>query len=258
MQNTLFFRTFGTGTPLIILHGLFGSSDNWLTIAKQLAANYTLYLLDQRNHGQSFWANEWDYEHMSQDLYHFVKEQNLHNFFLLGHSMGGKTAMQFATQFADKVRKLIVVDIAPRYYPVHHNTIIQGLQSLDLSQITTRQEADAQLASFIPASDVRQFLLKNLYRNAQNQFVWRINLEVIAQKIDNIGKALAPEAQFNKPTLFIRGEKSDYIRAQDEAQIYQHFPQAQIKTIFNAGHWVHADQPQTFIEMLTSFLEKDN
>lgn len=251
----LHYKTFGEGAPLLILHGLFGSSDNWLTIGKKLAEQYKVYLIDQRNHGRSPWSNEWDYQAMSADLHEFVEEHNLQDFVLIGHSMGGKTAMNYAVDYTSaKIKQLVIVDIAPKPYPIHHDKIVAGLKAIDLSQVNSRKAADEQLATYIDEVGVRQFLLKNLYRNEEKNFEWRINLPVIADNLVNVSGGLAEGKQYNGITLFVRGRKSNYIKDGDEAVINKHFPQATVQTVENAGHWVHAERPIEFMEMLQAFL----
>ncbi|MEY5047729.1 MAG: hypothetical protein RLZZ175_1088 [Bacteroidota bacterium] len=250
----LYHRELGEGKPLIIIHGLMGSSDNWLTVSKPLAEKYKLYIVDQRNHGRSFWSNNFTYNDMANDLGKFIETHKIENPIIIGHSMGGKIAMKFATENSDLIDKLIVVDIAPRYYAPHHQAILAGLNSINLSTLSSRNEADELLSIHISDAGVRQFLLKNLYRNEAGAFAWRINLEVINEQIGNIGEALAENAIFDKQTLFIRGDRSAYITPPDEAGIKKHFPKASIKTIVDCGHWVQAEQPQAFINALNSFI----
>jgi esterase len=250
----LHYKSSGEGPALIILHGLFGSSDNWLSIAKELSADYTVYLPDQRNHGRSPRSDQFDYAGMSQDLLEFIEEHQLDKPMIMGHSMGGKTAMYFALRHPDKLSKLIVVDIAPRHYPVHHDTIIQGLQSVDIANIRSRQEADEQLARYEPHPTVRMFLLKNLYREGDS-FAWRINLPVISAQIENVGEAMSGGPVTN-PTLFINGVKSDYIRPEDMELIHRLFPNAEHEEIAGAGHWVHAEKPEEFLKVVRKFIAR--
>ncbi|WP_026999090.1 alpha/beta fold hydrolase [Eisenibacter elegans] len=253
----LFYRVLGQGDPVVILHGLFGASDNWMSIAKTLSENYTVYLLDQRNHGQSPWSDEWDYSAMSRDLYAFLETQQIHNPYLIGHSMGGKTVMWFAASHPEvALRKLVVVDIAPRSYPIHHDEIIEALNSLDLNAHTSRSALDQALAQRLPQPMLRQFLLKNLERDGQ-QFRWKINLPIISQKLENVGQGMDNQgfAPVQVPTLFIAGANSDYIQEGDYALMAQLFPQMQVSVIAQAGHWVHAEQPDTFTEVLSGFLK---
>ena len=251
------FKKSGSGDPLLILHGLFGSLDNWATLAKKLAEKYTVYLIDQRNHGHSPHADEFNYEVMSDDLSELIKNESLNKVNIIGHSMGGKTAMLYATLNPDKVNKLIVVDIAPKEYPVTHDDIIKALQSVDLKNITERNEADAQLQKKIDDESTRQFLLKSLYRknNSESKFAWKFNLEAISNHIENVGEALPQNAIFDGDTLFINGANSDYITKKDYDLIHYHFPNSKIVTIKNAGHWVHAEQPEELFKTVTEFID---
>ena len=250
----LFYRELGEGEPLIILHGVFGSADNWLTVSKELAANFKLYLLDQRNHGQSPKSDEFNYSVMAEDLKEFIADHSIKNPTIIGHSMGGKVVMKFASLYPDLLKKLVVVDISPRYYRPHHQSILKGLLSLNLKELKTRQEADEQLAAYIPELGVRQFLLKSLYRNQDNEFAWRINLPVINSKIENIGEALDENIRISLPALFIKGSESDYIEQKDEELIYKIFTNVVIKTVQGSGHWVQAEKPKEFLEALKPFL----
>jgi pimeloyl-ACP methyl ester carboxylesterase len=255
MNLNLFYRELGdTGENIIILHGLFGLNDNWVSMAKQLAQKYHLFLLDQRNHGQSPWSDEWSYEVMCDDLAYFIQSKNIENPVIIGHSMGGKTAMLFAAKYPELLAKLIVIDISPRYYPTHHQNIIEALKSIDLQTLHSRQEAEKQLESKGLDIGTRQFLLKNLYRKENNLFEWRMNLAVISQKIEEVGKEFPKDLFFEGSTLFVRGEKSNYITEKDFSIIQKFFPNAEIITIENAGHWVHAEQPQKLLEILFDFL----
>lgn len=249
------YKMIGEGEPLIILHGLFGSSDNWISIARKLGDRRKVFLIDQRNHGDSPHSDEFTYEAMSADLKEFTVEHSISNFDLIGHSLGGKTAMLFATQYPKMVNSLIVVDIAPKYYSVQHDTIIEGLNSIDLSTLQSRNEADILLANYVPLLGVRQFLLKNLKRTTSG-FAWKINLQVIEKEIAEVGNAIPDKAHFDKPTLFIRGDLSNYILDEDMELIHKHFSSANLITINNASHWVHAEQPSAFLEEVTTFLNR--
>lgn len=251
----LSFKEIGAGMPLIILHGLFGSSDNWISIAKHLGETRKVILIDQRNHGDSPHSNEFNYGAMASDLKSFIDHHSINKFDLIGHSLGGKTAMFFSTQHPEKVENLIIVDIAPKQYPVHHDAIIEGLKSIDLVTLKSRNEADAILTKHVPLLGVRQFLLKNLKRTPEG-FRWKINLDVIETQIEEVGKELPIKAYFNKPTLFIRGEMSNYIEDDDMALISLHFPLAKLSTVKRASHWVHAEQPDEFLGEVTKFLGK--
>ena len=248
------FKKSGSGPPLVILHGLFGSLDNWFSIAKELTEHYTLYLVDQRNHGDSPHADEWNYAVMVEDLKELLDAEGLDKIYLMGHSMGGKTAMNFALKYPERVGKLIVADIAPRYYPVHHQSILEGLNSLDLKAIQSRKEADDQLARYIPELGVRQFLLKSLSRDGDG-FAWKINLPVITNNIDNVGEALPKGANFDGPTLFLAGANSNYIQQKDMANMETHFPNYELEFVADAGHWLHAEQPHAVVLEMRKFLK---
>ncbi|MFL0162683.1 alpha/beta fold hydrolase [Aquirufa salirivi] len=251
----LYFRKVGDqGPAIIILHGIFGSSDNWLGIAKVLSDKFQVYLVDQRNHGQSPWSDEFDYQVMSEDLLEFIQEHALNKPIIMGHSMGGKVVMQFALNHPDLAQKMVVVDIAPKYYPVHHTAILEGLNSLDLTNLGSRTEANEHLKRFEEKEGVRQFLLKNLYRNDQQKFAWRINVPVITKNIDVVGHELWVKDSVDIPAYFIKGAESHYIQAEDERYIAEIFPNFELIEIPHAGHWVQADQPEEFVEVLRSLL----
>jgi esterase len=252
----LFYRQAGEkGTPIIILHGLFGSSDNWLTLGKILGETHRVYMLDARNHGQSPRSDIFDYNAMAADLMEFMDDHSIINPILMGHSMGGKTVMQFAMNYPDSFSKIIVVDIAPKFYPVHHSMILQGLGSIDLKTLKSRTEANDLLKRFEDNEGVRQFLLKNLWRNPEknNEFDWRLNVPVISKNIDLIGFELSNEKTVEKTVLFIRGSESHYIQPEDERKIWELFPDYELVTIQDAGHWVQADQPAAFLEIVQRF-----
>jgi pimeloyl-ACP methyl ester carboxylesterase len=251
----LHFRKYGEGFPLFILHGLFGTADNWNTLAKAYAEHFTTYVIDQRNHGQSPHSHVWNYEVMVQDLIELMDDEKLAAIYLMGHSMGGKTAMFTACLHPHRIKKLIVSDIAPRYYPVHHTEIIQALQSIPLHAIRSRKDAENILEKSIPDFAIRQFLLKNLYWK-DDQLAWRFNLEVISRDIEEVGKKLPDNYTYQGPTLFVRGSKSEYIQPSDESDIIKHFPQSKIITIQDAGHWIHAEKPLEYIVETLNFLKK--
>ena len=250
------FRTLGdehtSKTPVIILHGVFGSSDNWQSVGKVLSETRKIYLVDQRNHGLSPHSNEFNYQVMAEDLLELMSDESLNSAHLVGHSMGGKTVMHFACEHPEKVASLIVVDIAPRAYPPHHQEIFRGFHAVDLQNLESRQEADTQMARVINIPAIRQFLLKNLTRDDYG-FAWKHNLNAIESNIDRVGIALPKGSRFAGNTLFIAGSKSDYIRVTDEPDIKEHFPKATIKTVQGAGHWVHAEKPKELIELLEEF-----
>ncbi|MFN8671053.1 MAG: alpha/beta fold hydrolase [Candidatus Sericytochromatia bacterium] len=250
----LFFKKFGIGSPLIILHGLFGSYDNWQGMAKKFADNFEIYLIDLRNHGQSPHSDIHDYNAMSQDLYEFFIENNLNKAIILGHSMGGKVAMKFAFEYPDMVEKLIVVDIAPKEYRTGNKYILEFLLDIDLKNINSREKADEILANKINNKAVRQFILKNLIRNEDMSFSWKLNLKSLNENLHAMGGNFNGDNNFNKKTLFIRGENSNYIRENDFTLIKKIFTDSEIKTVKNAGHWVHTENPEKTYEYLRDFL----
>ncbi len=253
----LFFRRTGSGKPLVILHGLFGSSDNWMTIAKKLEDQFDLIIPDLRNHGQSPKSDSWDYDVMTEDLEELIHDQCSMPPFILGHSMGGKLAMEFALDHPDQVEKLVVADIAPKEYPPHHGEILKGLNSISPSDLPSRKEADEMLSKFVPEFGVRAFLLKNLGRKESGELFWKINLPVITNLIENVGRPITGQRVYKGPTLFMRGEKSKYISDQDFSNAEGFFPNSILETVSNAGHWLHAEKPEEFVMKLLTFLEKD-
>jgi esterase len=249
----LFFRELGQGQPFIILHGLMGSSDNWLTQAKMLANEYHLYLVDQRNHGQSPHSDDFDYKVLAHDLKHFIKEHQLKKPIILGHSMGGKTAMNFAIANPDLLDRLIVVDIAPKAYPIHHDNIVEGLKAIPINTLHSRNQADEILAEYVPEADVRQFLLKNLSRKAEGGFAWKINLNVIDRNLELISADIQFPGNYKGQTLFVRGAGSHYVKDDDRKRIKELFPDSTLVTM-DTGHWVQAEKPQEFVEVVRNFL----
>lgn len=251
----LYYNIIGEGEPLVILHGLFGSSDNWISIAKKFAQKYRVILPDLRNHGRSPHNIEWDYKIMSEDVDMMLQTLGITETHLLGHSMGGKTAMTFASANPETIMKLIIADIAPRYYPVHHRPILDALSSIPLDHLKSRVEAENRLSRFISDERTKQFLLKNLYRDHRHTFRWRFNINVIDQLIENVGQSTYPSEPIEIPTLFVRGVNSDYITDTDIMDIRQFFTHVRVETIGNAGHWIHAEQPDAFVGTVMSFLE---
>ncbi|HBR52987.1 MAG TPA: alpha/beta hydrolase [Flavobacteriaceae bacterium] len=245
----------GTGKPFVILHGFLGMGDNWKTLANQFAEDgYEVHLVDQRNHGRSFHDEAFSYELMAQDLLEYANHHELRDFILLGHSMGGKTAMEFSVAYPERVLKLLVADISPKPYPSHHQDILKALSSLDFSEISSRGEADKVLATYIPDLGTRQFLLKNLYWKEKGKLALRINLPVLYEKVEAVGRALSSGTVYNGPVLFLKGESSGYIEPLDELLIHKHFPKATIETVAKAGHWLHAENPTEFYQIVTKFL----
>lgn len=252
----LAYREFGTGQPLIILHGLFGQSDNWNSLAKRFAeSGFHVFTIDQRNHGLSPHSTVWTYQAMAEDLKEFIETHQLQDPILLGHSMGGKTVMFFELLFSGIAQKIIVADIAAKAYEPHHDAVLKALNAVDFSDINTRKDAEAILSQYISDFGTKQFLLKNIYwrEDETKQMAWRFNLETITKEYDNVGVTI-PDGSSNVTALFVRGEKSNYVLDSDLATIENHFPNYQLKTIANSGHWVHAEQPEAFFNCVMEFI----
>ena len=246
----------GSGQALLILHGFLGSGDNWKTLAKQFAEHdFEVHLIDQRNHGRSPHTQDFNYDLLVEDLKIYCLDHNIEDSILIGHSMGGKTAMLATTRYPNIFSKLIVVDIAPRAYPQHHQTILEGLSSLDFSVLKSRGDADKHLSIYIEDVGVRLFLLKNLYWVEKGTLGLRVNLRSLIDNIESIGEALPNDAFFDKPALFIDGERSDYITQTDLKDISKHFSNSKVEVISNAGHWVHAENPKSFFKSIMEFIK---
>tara|TARA_R100000935_G_scaffold36685_1_gene57684 strand:+ start:699 stop:1463 length:765 start_codon:yes stop_codon:yes gene_type:complete len=245
----------GEGTPFIFLHGFLGMGDNWKTLGNKFAdEGFQVHLIDQRNHGRSPHTSEMSYKDMSQDVKEYCDLHKLKNIILLGHSMGGKVAMQVAADFPELLQKLIIVDIAPKYYAPHHQQILEGLQALEKQDLKSRGDAEDFLIQFIPDTGTRLFLLKNLYWKTKDKLSLRLNLDVLQEASKDVGQELANDVVFRKPTLFINGGKSNYITKEDKPLILSHFPNASIHTIEGAGHWVHAEKMPDFFKIVTQFI----
>lgn len=246
----------GEGQPLLIIHGFLGMLDNWKSIANQFANDgFQVHSLDLRNHGKSFHSEVFNYDVMVQDVKNYIDFHQLNDCVLLGHSMGGKVAMLFATTYPDIVSKLLVADIGPKYYAPHHQSILAGLNAVDFVLQTSRSEVEEILAHYIPDFGTRQFLMKNVYWQTPDQLAFRFNLRVLTNTIEVIGTALPYDSTFQKPTLFLKGDKSDYILDSDWGLILHHFPSASVVTIPNAGHWLHAENPKEFYYNTLQFLK---
>ena len=245
----------GEGKPMLILHGFLGMGDNWKTLGNKFAEKgYEIHLVDQRNHGRSFHSEDFSYPDIVEDIKRYCEHHKLEDIVLLGHSMGGKSAMLFAVTYPEKVSKLFIADIGPKKYPQHHQDILKALSSLDFSKIKTRGEADKVLSEYVPEVGTRLFLLKNLYWIEKRQLGLRINLPVLVNRIEEVGKALPEEMIYNGETLFLRGSRSGYIEDIDEIVIKKHFPRSEIVTVSNAGHWLHAENPIEFYEIVAKLL----
>jgi pimeloyl-ACP methyl ester carboxylesterase len=262
----LFFRKYGSGPPLIILHGLYGSSDNWVTIAKSLSNNFTVYLPDQRNHGQSPHDIINDYDSMRDDLYELAGDLKLNKFFLAGHSMGGKTAISFALRWPEMLEGLLIADISPFVnenlkHSVYneHLTILKAILSIDLSRITTRREAEEVLQKKIPSEKIRGFILKNLQRTTGSNFTWKLNADAFLNNLDKIMEGIDRRSGASLqitgfPVIFLQGKESDYLPSADYRDILKVFPAAEFIEVANAGHWIHADQPEEVIKNIKRLL----
>lgn len=266
----LFYRKFGQGAPIIILHGLYGSSDNWVTIGRALSEQYEVWLLDQRNHGQSPHSSEHNYELMQEDLLEFLNEHQIEKTVLIGHSMGGKTAMRFAVNYPERLNYLIIIDIAPKSYlfslsspseSINHKIIIEALLDVDFGRVSERSDVDDFLSKKIKNKKIRQFLMKNVKRKDKTSFEWSLNLVALHKNIENIlngftlsGAKLGDEIT-GFPVLFVKGANSDYILEDDKDSIEGIFPYAEFATIQNAGHWLHAEQPDDLLRLIKNFIE---
>lgn len=249
------FKHYGTGgTPLLILHGLLGSLENWHTIARELSEMGVVFTLDLRNHGRSPHSDVFTYEAMAADVLEFLDDQEIDSAVLLGHSMGGKVAMWAAGTYPERVQKLISADMGVKRYFGEHDEILETLQRFPIDKIQSRKEADVVMSQRISDFSVRQFLLKNLVRKPEGGFSWRINLPIILKNYENLLLPLPDSLRFEKPALFIRGERSPYIREEDIPGIRRHFPRAEIRTIPGAGHWLHAEAPAEFVRLVKEFL----
>jgi len=244
----------GKGAPLLILHGYFGMSDNWKSLGKKFAEHYQVHLIDQRNHGRSFHSNDFNYELLVSDLHNYIHHHQLESIYLLGHSMGGKTAMLFAVMHPNLIQKLIIVDIAPKQYDPHHDAILKGLNAIDFSEQISRAAVDEKLREYVPQIGVRQFLLKNVYWREKGQLDFRFHLKSLTENNIEIGASLPKNTVFYKKTLFLKGDQSDYITLQDESLIRKHFPESNLQEITNAGHWLHAENPLEFYDFTLKFL----
>ncbi|WCM43489.1 alpha/beta fold hydrolase [Flavobacterium sp. CBA20B-1] len=252
----LYAKVEGKGTPLLILHGFLGMSDNWKTLGGKYAENgFAAHLLDLRNHGRSFHSDLFNYQAMAADVVAYCKAHNLEKIAIIGHSMGGKVAMYLAVMHPELVDKLLVADIAPKYYAPHHQDVMAALNAVDFSNNPSRNQVQETIEKYVNEPGVVQFLMKNVYRVTPQQLGFRFNLEVFNKKEDAIGEALPAGTVFDQPTLFLKGSASTYITENDEVLIKKHFPQANIQTVSNAGHWLHADNPDEFFDKSMVFLK---
>ena len=254
----LFYREYGEGRPVVILHGLLGISDNWVAFSRRLSAEgYRVLIPDQRNHGHSPHHPVLNYYALTDDLSEFIETHRLQDPVILGHSMGGKVAMRYTLEHPDTVEKIIVVDtsLRPYYRFNYHLKLIDAMLSVDLDALSNREDVEKQLIGKISDHRLVQFLLKNLARKEKGKFVWRPNLTAISNNVDAMYDGVFYSTRFDKPALFIRGGKSDYILDEDIPAIMQNFPEAILKTIENGTHWVHADEPEIFYREVSGFIK---
>lgn len=237
------------------MHGVFGSSDNWQSLGKVFSDQFKVYLIDLRNHGNSPHSDEFNYDLMVKDVIELMEDEKLSSAHILGHSMGGKVAMHLSTKYPERVKKLIVVDIAPKYYAPHHQQIFDGFHSVNLKSLKSRKDAEDQMAKVISNIGVRLFILKNLNRDKDGNFSWKLNVDAIEKGIEEVGESIEEGVSFDGDTLFISGGKSDYIQDQDHSMIKSYFPKAEIATVKGAGHWVHAEKPEELSDLVLNFLK---
>ena len=251
----LYSRIYGDNIQdLIIIHGLFGMSDNWNSLGRQFAKNYKVHLIDLRNHGRSPHAEEFNYNVMCEDIFEYVEENNIKKPILLGHSLGGKVVMKFAFSYPENIKKLVIADIAPRKYNTdYHQNLLTIISEINLKNYTKRNEIDIALSSFIKEPAIRSFLLKNLFRDIDNNFAWRFNLKGLLNQLNNIQDDSFVVGACNIPTNFMRGGNSNYITHFDEHKINTHFSNSSITTIEGAGHWLHAEKPERFYNEVIKF-----
>lgn len=250
----LFYRKLGSGKPLIILHGLFGMSDNWQTLGKRFAEHFEVYLVDLRNHGQSPHSDEFNYECMAADIVELMDDYNIKSASVIGHSMGGKVAMTMAMNVTERIEKFIAVDISPNEYPLIFKTIVEVLENIDLKKYKTRLAVEEELRQYIEDKSVIQLYQKNLHYIAKEKIAWKFNLKSISKNLARIHGANLSTTIFDKPALFLRGAKSLYVKNSDLISIKINFPQAQMKVVADAAHWVHADNPEEFFSFALAFL----
>jgi len=242
-------------TPLFIFHGLFGMLDNWGTLGRKFSETNEVHLIDLRNHGRSFHSDEMSYTTMSDDIVNYMKHYSLDKAILLGHSLGGKAVMECAIKHPDLVEKLIVVDMAPKAYPPHHQLIFEALQSIDFSKIHEKKEVENILSQYIKEAGIIQFLIKNVYKTEDNRYNFRFNLKTLSEKYNQVINNTISYGKYEGLTLFIAGEKSNYILKEDEFNIRQQFPNEKTVVIPNAGHWVQVDNPTAFYETVETFIK---
>jgi esterase len=250
----LFSKILGHGEPIVILHGFFGSLNNWNTLGRNLGEEYRVYLVDQRNHGRSPHDTVHTYEAMAGDLFEFYGEHGISSAFLIGHSMGGKTAMEFALAHPGAVRKLVVVDMAPRATVARHDDILAALTSLQLERFASRESINEALKERLPDQTVREFLLTNLKREEDGRYSWKMNLDALQRNYGEINRGIGNGRYFDGPVLFLKGGESQYFTDDDMPAVKALFPRAELRSIQGAGHWVHAEAPDAFLRIVREFI----
>jgi esterase len=249
----LFHKEFGSGKPLIILHGLFGFSDNWQSHAKSLSSYYRVILFDLRNHGRSPWDDNHAYEDMALDVAESLDQLSVDKACFIGHSMGGKVLMHLGLNHGSYIDKMIVVDMGTKSYPMHHQDVIHAIQSVNIESVTARSQVNEMLKPILASEGLRQFLLKNLYWKEKGVLAWRMNVKTLVKNMEEVLSAL-PDGEILNESLFIRGGLSNYILDDDVDLIQNQFPNSELLTIDGAGHWVHAEASEAFLEATLSFL----
>jgi pimeloyl-ACP methyl ester carboxylesterase len=249
-------RIVGQGPAMLILHGYLGMGDNWKSLANRYGEFYEVHLIDMRNHGRSFHSDLFDYDVMVEDILNYLEEKDIDKMTLIGHSMGGKAAMNFAVKHGKRLDKLIIADISPRYYPDHHQDILKALNAVDFQKQKSRGEIEQVMSKSIKEPGVIQFLMKNIFRRTKDQLDFRFNLPVLTQKYSSVGVELEIGSSFDGATLFLKGARSNYIGDADVAIIHSHFPNALIQEISGAGHWLHAENPSEFLDKTLNFLQR--
>jgi pimeloyl-ACP methyl ester carboxylesterase len=247
------YKVYGEGEPVVILHGLFGMLDNWQTFAKALAEDYMVYVVDQRDHGRSPRSDDFNYQLLAEDLSHFCEQHWLHEARFIGHSMGGKTLLQFAKEYQDIIQQMVIVDMGIKAYTGGHETILQALSTLDVEVLDSRGAAEDHLSQTIGERGVRQFLLKNLTRRKEGGYAWKMNLPLLVDAYPNILAAIDYDHTIDTDTLFVRGSKSNYVADEDIASILETYTHARVETVDDAGHWIHAERPTELLAMVRSF-----
>lgn len=248
----LYYKIIGEGNPVVILHGLFGTSDNWRTFAGMLKNHFQVILIDQRNHGRSFWSDEFNYDVLSEDVIEVLDSLEIRQAHILGHSMGGKTALTLAKLFPERIASLMVIDIGVKQYAPGHNQIFDAILNMNPDDLSSRSEADEMLSKTIKDKSVRQFLLKSLGRTPEGGFKWKTNFQALYLQYEHILAALSVD-NISVPSLFVRGIKSHYISNEDIEKLEKMFSSVRFVNI-NAGHWVHAERPKELFEAISSFL----